>query len=357
MSDRKQPPRVGLVLGAGGVLGGAWLVGALHAIARETGWDPGSADYIVGTSAGSMIGALLACGVPPWFMVAHSAGEVFDGYLDASGNPASEADRTAGAVFRVARLPLLLPGSPALALETLVRPAGRSWQSRLAGWAPNGVISTEPLKQVVRRAVPSGWASHPDLWIVACDYRTGERVVFGRAGAPPADLADAVAASCAIPGFYEPVRIGNRRYVDGGMHSASNLDLVQDAGLDLVICLNPLSAPPGRAQHGWPHVRLIARLREGGHRRLREAARRLERQGTSVVVIEPTAEDIAVMGHNLMSRKRRHDVVVTAIRTVSTQVRRQRRRLAGLPPGAPDKLRQPSDPPSQWRRFTEAAAR
>src|SRR5215211_6801644 len=64
-------PKVGLVLGAGGVLGGAWLVRALHAIASESGWDPGSADYIVGTSAGSMIGALLACGVPPWFMVAH----------------------------------------------------------------------------------------------------------------------------------------------------------------------------------------------------------------------------------------------------------------------------------------------
>jgi len=53
-------PRVGLVLGAGGVLGGAWLVGALEAIAAETGWDPGSADRLVGTSAGSMIGAMAA---------------------------------------------------------------------------------------------------------------------------------------------------------------------------------------------------------------------------------------------------------------------------------------------------------
>ena len=66
--------KVGLVLGAGGVLGGAWLTGALDALARETGWDPGSADCIVGTSAGSMIGALIAAGVPPWFMVAHSRG-------------------------------------------------------------------------------------------------------------------------------------------------------------------------------------------------------------------------------------------------------------------------------------------
>src|SRR5437588_4440569 len=98
-----ETPRVGLVLGAGGVLGGAWLTGALHAVASETGWEPGSADYIVGTSAGSMIGALVASGVPPWFMVAHSAGETFDGLSDARGDASAKADRNAGAVFRVDR--------------------------------------------------------------------------------------------------------------------------------------------------------------------------------------------------------------------------------------------------------------
>src|SRR3954464_14576847 len=100
--------RVGLVLGAGGVLGGAWLTGGLEALARETGWDPASADYVVGTSAGSMIGApwaagmsgaLCASGVPPWFRVGHSAGEVFDEVIDAEGRPAADADRSAGAVF------------------------------------------------------------------------------------------------------------------------------------------------------------------------------------------------------------------------------------------------------------------
>src|SRR3954453_13544770 len=91
--------KVGLVLGAGGVMGGAWLTGGLHALATETGWDPASADYVVGTSAGAMMGSLLASGVPPWFMVAHSGGESFDGLDDASGRPASRADRAAGARF------------------------------------------------------------------------------------------------------------------------------------------------------------------------------------------------------------------------------------------------------------------
>src|SRR5687768_2309801 len=103
--------KVGLVLGAGGVLGGAWLTGALDAIAEESGWDPGSAEYVVGTSAGSMIGALLAAGVPPWFMVAHSRGELFEGLSGPDGRPAGDADRSAGAVFRLHRgLPWIGPG-------------------------------------------------------------------------------------------------------------------------------------------------------------------------------------------------------------------------------------------------------
>src|SRR6266516_7382337 len=104
--------KVGLVLGAGGIQGGAWLTVGLYALAAETGWDPSSADYVVGTSAGSMIGALCASGVPPWFMVAHSAGETFDGVVDADGRPAEQADRSAGAVFKLERaLPPVGPGS------------------------------------------------------------------------------------------------------------------------------------------------------------------------------------------------------------------------------------------------------
>src|SRR3954462_14730810 len=300
--------RVGLVLGAGGVMGGAWLTGGLHALATETGWDPASADYLVGTSAGSMMAALLAGGVPPWFMVAHSAGESFEGLDDARGRPAATADRAAGATFRLHKgLPPIGPGSWKLIANSLSAPSRHRGTAVAAGWLPRGFISTEPLKDTIRRVVPHGWAEHPNLWIVACDYATGRRVAFGRDDAPNADLADAVAASCAIPGFYHPVTINGRRYVDGGLWSTSTLDIPRNESLDLVIPLTPTSSlPPPLAWN--PAERIAAATRAMSGRRLGREAKKLRAKGTGVVLIQPTSEDHDVMGPNLMSRRNRNPV-------------------------------------------------
>jgi NTE family protein len=331
-------------------MGGAWLTGGLHALATETGWDPASAEYIVGTSAGSMMSALLAGGVPPWFMVAHSAGESFDGLEDATGRRADTADRAAGATFGLHSLrPPLGPGSWKLIAHSLRAPSRHRPTAVMAGWLPRGMISTEPLKDTVRRVVPEGWADHPNLWIVASDYATGRRVPFGRDDAPRADLADAVAASCAIPGFYHPVTIAGRRYVDGGLWSTSNLDILRNAELDLVICLNPTSSlhPP----HAWnPAERVAAGMRRLSGRRLGSEAKKLRANGTEVVLIQPVAEDHATMGPNLMSTRNRNPVIQTAIRTVGEQLRSPAVRdlLDGLPAGNPYRVRRPDGPPSTW---------
>src|SRR5947209_3394421 len=88
---------------------------------------------------------------------------------------------------------------------------------------------------IVGTSAGAGWVDHPNTWIVACDYQTGDRVVFGRKGEPEIDIDQAVAASCAIPGYYCPEAIDGRSYVDGGMHSMSNLDLLLGLDLDLAI--------------------------------------------------------------------------------------------------------------------------
>jgi NTE family protein len=344
--------KVGLVLGAGGVLGGAWLVGGLSALARETDWDPGSADYVVGTSAGSMIGALVAGGIPPWFMVAHSRGEVFEGLVGPDGRPAADADRSAGASFRFHRgLPAIGPGSLRMAFRALSNPLRHTPLQMVAGWVPSGFVSTDPLKETITRAVSGDWVDHPNYWAVACDYETGRRTPFGRLGSPRAHIGDAVAASCAIPGFYRPVKIGRRRYVDGGVCSVSNLDLVAGRGLDLVICLNPLtSSSEGSSGIAGVLDMIPAITRRASRGRLEREERKVRRFGTEVVVIEPTAEDHAAMGRNWMSSERRQDVIDTAEETVAKQLRdpRVRELLKGLPAGEPHRISRPAGPPSSW---------
>jgi NTE family protein len=347
--------RIGLVLGAGGIQGGAWLTGGLDALAEETGWDPATADYVVGTSAGSMIGALCASGVPPWFMVAHSRGETFDGVQDAQGRPAATADRAAGARFELERTrPPIGPGSWRLAGRTLVNPRRYTPATVISGWLWRGVFSTEPLKETIRRVVPSGWSAHPNLWIAACDYETGRRIPFGRADAPPADLADAVAASCAIPGIYHPVTIEGRRFVDGGIYSVSNLDLLRNEGLDLVICLNPTSTlHPIRALNPRDAVAIF--LRRASGRRLGSEAKKLRSNGADVVLIQPTGDDLEAMGPNLMRSANRNRVIEVARRTVAEQLREPRNRelLAHLPKGDPQRVRRPAGPVSEWPDWRE----
>jgi NTE family protein len=212
-------------------------------------------------------------------------------------------------------------------------------------------MSTEPLRETIRRVAPTGWAPHPALWIVATDCSTGRRVVFGRDDAPEAELADAVAASCAVPSVYRPVRIDGKLYVDGGAWSPSNLDCVGRAELDLVVCLNPLSSRPEElARSGRGAIR--GRMRRTTGRRLGWEAHRLEERGTNVVMLQPVAEDLDVMRGNLMSTARRHLVLQTAQRTMADQLERiDLADLLAQQPRIPDhRLRRPPGPVGQWPR-------
>lgn len=312
---------------------------------------------MVGTSAGSVIGALLACGVPPWLMVAHQAGESLDGLGDVRGETAEGVDRSGGSRHRLDTKGWTFgPGSWRLAAATLAHPSRYSPLSVVSGWLPNGLVSTEPLKDTVRRVCRDAWAPHPNYWAVAVDYHDGNRVAFGQDQAPGASLPDAVAASCAIPGFYRPVRIDGRRYVDGGVRSASNLDILRDEKLDLVIALYPLSSRESPAPRALTD-RLALGARTAIGRRLGSEARGLRDAGTEVMLIQPTAADLAVMGPNPMNGRRRRAVMSTARRTMAERLHDGEvgDRLRALHTGESVLVRRPTDPPSTWPDFYEAA--
>lgn len=324
--------RVGLVLGAGGVVGASWLIGALDALEGETGWAPTGADVIVGTSAGSVIGALTAGGLAPAYLAAYASRRSLDELAPLEGAAArrNRPGRAEGDRYRLQLAPPPIgPGSWRMALATLRRPLRHPPAAVVAGWLPRGVLSTRPIRELVDTFAPGGWPDAGSLRVVACCYRSGRRVVFGGPGAPPAGLADAVAASCAIPAVYHPVSIGGIRYVDGGLCSMSNLDLLCGEDLDVAICLNPTSSSAGGG--GWsPAGRVAAAVRAAAGRRLRHEARKLESQGTQVVLLEPSAEDLAAMGSNPMARGRRVEVTRQATASVARELRARGRAVPHL---------------------------
>jgi NTE family protein len=332
---RKGAVKVGLVLGAGGFVGGAWLTGALQAIEVETGWLPRTADHIVGTSAGAMIAALTAAGVPAAEIPALFAGKT----------QGAEVDRALrvhpmGATLRPNGVPNPRLGSVRLALAALRHPRLVPVGVAMAALLPRGLFSTEPLKETVRQVVPDGWATHPKLWLMGCDIGTGERVAFGQEGAPVCDLADAVAASCAIPGFYHPVAIDGHLYVDGGCWSTSNLEVLETHKLDMVICLNPTSSRE-RSQRWRDGIGNAYRSASG--RQLGAEAGRLRRRGTRVVLVQPSLESLVVMGNNLMRSGELDSITEVARASVMRQLRTPEyrycisvlRRLGGRPETTP----------------------
>jgi NTE family protein len=345
--------RVGLVLGAGGVIGGSWLMGALEALEAETGWRAADAEHIVGTSAGAVIGALAAAGVPPEYMSAYAAGQVLDDVAEAEERAAATAQRASAGTYHLRwAFPPIGPGSWRLAMSTLLQPHRHSPAALLAGWLPRGFISTAPISDVIDTFVSGDWPERTRFWAVAADYSTGRRVAFGRDDAPPATVAAAVAASCAIPGFYHPVTVAGRRYVDGGICSVSNLDLLCDEGLDLVICLNPMSSL-AQATGGSPADRMAAIMRSAAGRRLGHEARKLREVGTRVLMLQPAEQDVALMGFNLMSGGRRLEVMEQARRSVANELRGIRDRGAPLPDRAAPARRpraRAADRPARGRR-------
>lgn len=192
------------------------MVGLIHGL-TEAGIDLSDADPVIGTSAGSVVGALLCTGIAPAEMLACQV----------------DSARQSAEIFASVDLDEM-----AVRFGAAMSDASSPEQMRAAIGAM--ALSTETVPESVRRAVLSSRLpvqSWPDrLRVTAVDAISGQLAVFDRTCSH--DLVDVVAASCAVPGIWPPVRLGERRYIDGGVRTALNADLA--AGASAVLVLAPL---------------------------------------------------------------------------------------------------------------------
>ena len=205
-----------LVLGGGGITGIAWEIGVVFGLA-ERGVDLRAADRVIGTSAGSVVGALVRSGLP--------LTEIYGSQLVEENEPIG-AKLGWSVIFGY----LTSAGLTRNPRKVRARIGRRALQV--------GGSTEEERKRILAERVPLEEWPEGRLLITAVDAESGDPAAFDRSSGVP--LLDAVAASCAVPLVWPPVTINGRRYMDGGVRSIANADLAD--GCDRVVVIAPITA-------------------------------------------------------------------------------------------------------------------
>jgi NTE family protein len=333
--------KTALVLGGGGFTGGVYEIGALRALdllaANRT---INQFDVYVGTSAGAFVASLCANGVTPEEMMR----------VVTRQGPQAFRDIDLGDLLRLnlpelartgVRLPLRIAS---LARQLLPQLGQVSLIDILLGLAevlPSGAYTGEGIERYLRRVFEEDSRRHDDfraleheLYLVATDLDSCERIVFGADGFEDVPISTAVRASGALPMVYAPVKVGDRELIDGGLVSTTNLDIAVEAGAKLVIVINPIvpfvndrgeDAPNrdgrqprrisdmGFSKIGYQAFKLL------GHRRLHEVASMWEERypGVDIVLIEPEPTDALMFETSIMSFASRIEIARHGFQSVT----------------------------------------
>lgn len=291
--------RVGLVLGGGGITGAAYEMGALMAIELATGWDPNRAEVVIGTSSGSFVTSL----------VRHDALNL-DCLVMPGDERADVAERIRSHIYTRGRGPGIgkwvrhgiFPGIRRPGLTMILGTPAPYHASGVAAW-----VATH-----IGDEAGAAWPQRPTA-IVAYDIRRSTRVAFGTEAAPVVGIADAVAASSAVPLVFAPYELDGGLYVDGGVVSGTHADLVlaSPTPLDFVLVLAPMAATVQRRRARF-HETMFDRV---GLRTLRSEIEAIESEwpDCEVLVLSPSPSVQNVMWPNPMSPSR---AVATFTRTL-----------------------------------------
>jgi len=303
--------RRGLIVGCGGTLGFAWAVAALAAVEKRLDWDARTAEVLVGTSAGAELVSALGSGRSVCDLLA-----ALQGRSDADPLLLRHLGAHPGALP-----PVPWPGLPGAGLTAAAARGRVPLGSGLLGLLPRGRGDAGWLRDFgAALADGNTWLASSRTWLVATETRSGRRVAFGSPDAPVADIGSALAASWAIPGWFPPVRIGGRAYLDGGVVSPTSADLVAPLGLGEVVIVAPMATSGGAPATGLSRLERVAR--RWMTRTLDAEELLLRAAGTRVVRIEPGAEELAVMGFNFMDVARRPATLDVSLRTAPDRVKR-----------------------------------
>lgn len=274
MQKRNGMTKSALVLGGGGTVGLGWEVGVLLGLEAE-GIAVGSADIVLGTSAGSFIGAMI------------TTGSDLHAYADQlqAGGASDPTDRDSGD----ATPPNLLALTQIFRIWTRAESMDTETCQKIGLLArehspPEGALDS--FISVIDAS--GGW---PDrLRVTVIDTESGAFEVWGQASGVP--LHKAVVASCSVPGIFGPVTIGERRYMDGGVRSGTNAETLLDDDVKEVLIVAPLSDP--KASGIGPLM----------HRCSEQEIEALEKQGIATCILQPDGADRAAIGPNLMDATR-----------------------------------------------------
>ena len=166
------------------------------------------------------------------------------------------------------------------------------------------MYSLDATRSRLESDLPRAWPRE-GLHICAVDLDDGRRVVFDKRSRPDVHFAEAVLAAIAIPGFFPPVRIEDRAYVDAGVVSTTSLDVAIELGCDTILCIAPLGYRlDGMTSPRDPKLWPALAVRSLFARSLRRSLAHARTRGVPVLVIRPGLTEIRAHGSNAM---RGHD--------------------------------------------------
>ena len=340
--------KTALVLAGGGLTGAVYEIGALRAI-DELLVERSVRDFdiIVGTSAGALVGSMLAKGISPGEMM-----QTLDGSHPEFSSilPKHVFSLNTGEFVRKG---LRLPSTLKNAMFHYLRHRNDMnvldvvWS--LIEALPSGLYNNQGLEAFLlevfqeRHLSDSFKDTKQDLFIIATDLDTGKRVVFGRERWRDVPLSRAVAASSAVPLLYKPVHIDDHEFVDGAVRGNASLDVAIEAGAKLIICINPLVpidnsekqnipllGPDGRflsekgAQAVFSQFMRIS-LRSGLVYHIKQLRRRYP--DVDIVLIEPRRDDFQMAFYNTMRYSARVIIAQHGFESVTVDLANQYQEL------------------------------